>query len=77
MKLFKQARKYGAKAAVVTGASLLFASQAYAIDPITTVLASVDIASVATTIAALALLLVGIKLTFKGPDVAGRIIKKV
>lgn len=76
MKLFKQAARYGSGALATVGGSMLLVTQAYA-GPIETILAGVDLATVATTIAALALILVAIKLTFKGPDVAGRVIKKV
>jgi type IV secretory pathway VirB2 component (pilin) len=46
-------------------------------DPISTALASVDLTAVAAAVAVIALVVIGIKLTFKGPDIAGRIIRKV
>lgn len=72
------ARKYGAKIAAASVPALLFAQSAHATgDPITTMLASVDLTTVAASVAAICLLVIGIKLTFKGPDVAGRVIRKV
>lgn len=48
-----------------------------ATDPVSTVLGAVSLTGIATTVAALALVIVAIALTFKGPDVAKRVIKKV
>lgn len=50
---------------------------AQATDPISTVLGAVSLGTIATTVAALALVIVAIALTFKGPDVAKRVIRKV
>ena len=80
MQFFKQAQKFGAKALAVAGVATLGASSAFAQaagNPITTMLDSVDIGGVATAVAAIGLLIVGVALTFKGPDVAKRVIRKV
>lgn len=75
MNLIKSFRAIGVLAAGSVLASGAFAQTAT--DPITTVLGAVSLTGIATTVAALALVLVAIKLTFKGPDVAARVIKKV
>lgn len=76
--MLKQAKMFFAAAlAMVASALLAGPAMADGSDPISTVLSAVSISTVATTIAALALVLVAIKLTFKGPDVAARIIRKV
>ena len=79
MKFFKQAQKFGSKALAVAGVATLGASSAFAqaTNPITTMLDAVDIGGVATAVAAVGLLIVGVALTFKGPDVAKRVIRKV
>jgi hypothetical protein len=72
-------RKYGSKALVMAAAATAsvgaFAQTAE--NPIITVLNSITLAGVAAAIAALALVIVAIALTMKGPDVAKRIIRKV
>ncbi|RUR70273.1 hypothetical protein EJP67_24770 [Variovorax guangxiensis] len=73
------ARKYGSKALAVAAlatASVGALAQTSE-NPIVTVLNSVSLAGVAAAIAALALVIVAIALTMKGPDVAKRIIRKV
>lgn len=80
MQFFKQAQKFGAKALAVAGVATLGASSAFAqaaSNPIVTMLDSVDLGGVATAVAAIGLLIVGVALTFKGPDVAKRVIRKV
>lgn len=79
MKLFKQAARYGSQALVVVGTSMAMFTQAHAVgtDPISVLLATISLADVAIAIAAIAVVLVAIKLTFKGPDVAARVIRKV
>lgn len=53
-------------------------SSAFAVtDPISTMLATVDLTTVSVTIAAICVLVVGIALTFKSPDIAKRVIRKV
>lgn len=79
MQFFKQAQKYGSKALAVAAAATLGASSAFAqaTNPIITMLDAVDISGVAAAVAAAGLLIVGVALTFKGPDVAKRVIRKV
>lgn len=80
MKLFKQARKYGSKVLAVAAlgtASVAAFAQTASDNPIIVQLESISLAGVATAIAALALIIVSIALTMKGPDVAKRIIRKV
>jgi hypothetical protein len=62
---------------LVGGAMLATAAHAQATDPISTLLDSIDLSGVAAKVAAVALLIVGIALTFKGPDLSKRVIKKV
>ncbi len=77
MKAFNIARKYGAR--LVAGASgLALSGMAMATgDPISTVLDSVDLTGITTKVAAAALVVVIIAMTFKGPDVAKRVVRKV
>lgn len=79
MKFFTQARKYGSKALALAalGTASVGAFAQAADNPIVTVLGAVSLAGVAAAIAALALIVVAIALTMKGPDVAKRIIRKV
>lgn len=79
MKLFNQARRYGAQLAAGTSAALLSAavSAQTVTDPITTMLDSIDLSGIAVKVAAAGLVIVVIALTFKGPDVSKRVIKKV
>lgn len=75
MKLYNQARKYGSKVlALATLATFSVASHAEGIDDI---FDAVDLAGISTKVGALALVIVGIALVFKGPDLAKRIIRKV
>lgn len=79
MKFFTQARKYGSKALAVAALGIA-SSGAFAQtagNPIVTVLDAVGLTGVSASIAALALVIVAIALTMKGPDVAKRIIRKV
>jgi len=78
MKLFNIVRKYGAKAG--TAATLAAGTvMAHAADSTGygAVLDSIDLSGVATKVGALAIVIVGIALVFKGPDIAKRIIRKV
>ena len=79
MKFFTQARKYGSKALALAalGTASVGAFAQTSDNPIVTVLGAVSLAGVAAAIAALALIVVAIALTMKGPDVAKRIIRKV
>ena len=78
MKPFNIARKYGAK--IATAATLSAGTvMAHAADSTGygAVLDSIDLSGVATKVGALAIVIVGIALVFKGPDIAKRIIRKV
>lgn len=78
MKNFNNARLALTSALAVALASAASMAQAQAVsNPIVTLIESVDLSTVATAVAAVALLIVGIALTFKGPDVAKRVIRKV
>jgi hypothetical protein len=76
---YKQCQKYGSRALVGVGsvAGFSMAHAAAGDNPIVTLITSIDLTTVAAAVAAVALLIVGIALTFKGPDVAKRVIKKV
>jgi hypothetical protein len=74
----KGSRKIATMATVGTGLAMSsMLARAQSTDPISTVLDSIDLSGVATKIAAVALLIVGIALVFKGPDIAKRVIRKV
>jgi hypothetical protein len=79
MKLFNQMRKYGAKVLVggTAAGALSMAHAAAGDNPIVVLLTSIDLSTVAVAIAAIALIIVGIALTMKGPDVSKRVIRKV
>ena len=73
MKNFK-----GVYASLAAGSLALFAaSSAMAVDPITTALNAVDLSAVAAAVAVISLLVIAVALTFKGPDIAKRVIRKV
>ncbi len=77
MKLMNVARLYGARL-VAGGLALGGACMASATGgAIEDTLAAVDLSGAVTAIAAAALVIVAIALTFKGPDVAKRVIRKV
>lgn len=72
-------RALGAKVSGLL-AGLMLSAGAFAqtaTDPISTILDSVDLTGIATKVAAAALVVVVVALTFKGPDVAKRVIRKV
>ena len=78
MKLFKQARKYGARVtAAATGLMFSVMASAQTVTGVDAALDAVDLSGVSTKVAAAALLIVGIALVFKGPDLAKRVIRKV
>ena len=78
MKFYNVARKYGSKAAILAGASALATSaMAQSTNPIITLLGEVDLTAVAAAVLAICVIVVAIALTFKGPDVAKRVIRKV
>lgn len=77
MHTFKTARKYGAKiAAATTGLMLSGAAMAQSTG-IDSIIDAVSLSGIETKIVASALVIVGIALVFKGPDLAKRIIRKV
>lgn len=69
------ARGY-AKTGAVVGATLL-ASPVFAQSAFDAFIDEVDLAGVATKIIAAGLLIVGIAVAFKGPDLAKRLVRKV
>lgn len=78
MSAFKTARKYGAKVVAAAGAMTLSAAAfAQSTSPIDTILDGVSLDGIATKLTALAVIVVGIALVFKGPTLAKRIISKV
>ncbi len=73
------AREYGAKigaGATALGLSTMAMAQT-ASDPIGDMLDAVGLSGVSAKVIALGLLVVGVALAFKGPDVAKRIIRKI
>lgn len=70
-------RLYARLAALSATALATTATFAQAADPITAALDSVDLTGIAVKVAAVGLLVVGIALAFKGPDVAKRVVRKV
>ncbi|MGJ7569629.1 hypothetical protein ACSFBX_03745 [Variovorax sp. RB2P76] len=72
------ARKYGSKALVMAAAATASVGAfAQETNPIITLLNGITLTGVAAAILALAVIVVSIALTMKGPDVAKRIIRKV
>ena len=61
----------------VLGSMVGMASANAAGSGLDTILAAVDITTVSASVVALAVLLVGIQLVFKGPDISKRVITKV
>lgn len=75
---FNTLRKYGSKIAVgATALGLSTLASAQASDPIGDMLDAVGLSGVSAKVIALGLLVVGVALAFKGPDVAKRIIRKI
>lgn len=78
MKTLNIARKYGSKALALAAASTASVGAfAQATNPIVTLIQGVDLSTVAAAVMAVAVIVVAIALTFKGPDVAKRVIRKV
>lgn len=79
MKFFKQAQKYGSKALAVAGVATLGASSAMAqsTNPIVTMIEGIGLDGVTAAVIAVCVIVVGIALAMKGPDVAKRVIRKV
>lgn len=72
------ARKYGAKvAAVTTLGALSVPAFAQSTNPIVQMLDSIGLDGISAAVIAMGLLIVGIALAFKAPDVAKRGVKKV
>jgi hypothetical protein len=69
--------KFAQKLMLATGIAMSSAIASAQTTGFDAVLDAVDLAGVATKIGALAVLIVGIALVFKGPDLAKRIIRKV
>lgn len=77
MKLYTQARKYGAKIAVgATGLALSGMAAAQAVDPFDAIFGAVDFTSVAAKVGAMGLAVVGIALAYKGIDLVKRGVRK-
>lgn len=78
MKLFNQARKYGAKIAVgATGLVLSgLASAQAATDPFDSLFAAVDFSSVAAKVGVMGIAVIGIALAYKGIDLVKRGVRK-
>lgn len=78
MQTLNIARKYGSKALVLAAATTASVGAfAQATNPIVTLINGVDLSTVAAAVLAVAVIVVAIALTFKGPDVAKRVIRKV
>lgn len=72
------ARKYGAKVAAVTAlGALSVPAFAQSTNPIVQMLESIGLDGISAAVIAMGLLIVGIALAFKAPDVAKRGVKKV
>ncbi|MEC5213390.1 hypothetical protein RCH06_001936 [Polaromonas sp. CG_9.5] len=70
-------RKYGAKLALATTGYLAAASAFAQSTGLDAALDAVDLSGIAVKVGAAGLLIVGIALVFKGPDLAKRIVRKV
>ncbi|MBI2724744.1 hypothetical protein DBR23_15310 [Acidovorax sp. HMWF018] len=79
MQTFKQIKKYGSRAlvAVSAGAFGTAAMAQTATNPINQMLEAIGLDGVTASIIAVCLIIVGIALAMKGPDVAKRVIRKV
>ena len=78
MQTLNIARKYGTRAlALVAASTASVGAFAQATSPIVTLIEGVDLSTVAAAVMAVAVIVVAIALTFKGPDVAKRVIRKV
>jgi len=70
-------RQKMARLALISGAVAASAgAHAAGTDPISTIFASIDLTTVATTIAGLGVLVIGIVMAFKGIDLGKRAVKK-
>ena len=73
--MLKFIKNQGAKLA--TAAALVAATASAHANPIVTMLEGVDLSGVSTAVVAAGVLIVGIALAFKAPDVAKRAVRKV
>lgn len=71
------ARKYASKAAVAALAAPFAISNAMAADEITSGMDAVDLTGLAVKVVAAGVLIVGVALAFKGPDLGKRVVRKV
>ena len=77
MKLFKQARKYGAKVVAASAGGLTMGVALATTDPLTDALTSIDLTAVGAAVAVIVLAVIAISLGFKGADLGKRAIRKV
>lgn len=77
MKPMNIARRFGARVGVFAAAVSASAMSFAAGTGIDAALDSVDLTGVSVKVGAAALLIVGIALVFKGPDLAKRVVRKV
>lgn len=75
--MLKFIKTQGAKIATVATLAVATVSAHAADNPITTMLGEIDLSGVATAVTAAGVLIVGIALAFKAPDVAKRAVRKV
>ncbi|MGA0569835.1 hypothetical protein ACO2Q9_03845 [Variovorax sp. VNK109] len=79
MKLYKQAKKYGAKI-LAAGSGLMLSGLAMAQStegPFDPFFDAISLDGITAKVIAAGVIIVGIALAFKGPDVAKRVIRKV
>lgn len=74
---FNTARKFGSKAVAVAGLMAMSATAMAQDSAIDSILGAVSLDGIAVKLTALAVIVVGIALVFKGPALAKRIISKV
>ena len=74
MKLYTQARKYGAK--VVTGVALTAGAVAAHADPIEDIFAAANLSTVSASVVLLGVAVIGISLAYKGIDLVKRAVRK-
>lgn len=78
MKVFKAVRKYGSKAATaVTGLALSSMAMAQTAGPFDPFFDAISLDGISAKVIAAGVIIVGIALAFKGPDIAKRLVRKV
>jgi len=78
MQTFKQIKKYGSRALVAVGAAAVGTSaMAQETNPLVQFIEGIGLGGVSAAVIAVGLVIVGIALAMKGPDVAKRVIRKV